>query len=220
MATLDQFLPWVLPSAVNCPTPLAYQALSDAAREFCADTNLIQQSSTQNGVANQASYAITEPTDLKLNQILKVTWEGNTLRPIAADEVRLAAALRGSIGNASVETGTPREYYQRTPLDPTIYLWPVPDAAAITANGILYIKAAFAPFTTSVTVPDDLYNLYVSTIAAGALANLLAIPEQPWNDPKMAMVNRRNFEHGVAQAKRDARVGRAFTSQRVQGRRF
>lgn len=220
MATLDQFLPWVLPSAVNCPTPLAYQAIKDAARDFCVKTNVVQEASVQSGVVGRPDYAVDEPSGTRLNAILRVTWEGNTLAPVAAGDVKLATALRGSIGNASVETGSPRQYYQRLPFDPTIYLWPVPDANAVTASSILYIKAAFAPYPAATSLPDELYELYLPTIAAGALASLQMMPDTAWTNPSLAEANSRKFLTGIAQAKRDALVGRALTNQRVTARRF
>lgn len=220
MATLDQFLPWVLPSAVNCPTPLAYQAIKDAAREFCVATNVIQEGSTQAGRSGRASYTIDEPSGTKLNQVLRVTWEGSTLSPVAAGDVKLATALRGSVGDAVVEAGTPRQFYQRTPLDPTIYLWPVPDDKAVNATNGLYIKAAFAPYPAATSLPDELFEYYVTAVAAGALASLLSMPEQPWTNPNMAAINRKTFYASVAKAKRDALVGLALANQRVNGRRF
>lgn len=217
MAAISSFYPWVMPSVPGAPDPLIDQALVSAAFEFCCETNVVQQTQISNGVAGTNTYAITPAAGMRLNTILLVAWEDRTLKPVAANDVQNPTALRGDIGSAVTPTGAPTHYYQKTPLESNVYLWPVPDTSL--ANG-LYIKSALTTLPAPTTLPDDLYNTYPDTIAYGALAVLLALPAQPWTDANAAAAARARFEAGMSRASRDGRTGLVLSAQRVRQRRF
>lgn len=221
MTPLTSFLPYVLPHAYGAPDPLAEQAVRNACIELCDESNLVQTVTIQTATAGDPEYAITPPTQQGLSQILAVTFGAYPLRPVAPGDVEHGAAMRAGVEavDAVLEStrGTPTVYYQTTPTDPNVYLWPVP---AETKVGYLAVRAAFVPLRNATQVEDVLFEDWVVEIASGALAQLLAMPGQVFSNPSYAENHAKAFAAGVARAKAKARSAQIPSAMRVRARRF
>lgn len=221
MTPLSAFLPYVLPHAYGCPDPVAEQAIRDACIEFCGRSNLIQAVDVQSTLAGVADYAVSTPAQQNLSQVLAVTVGANQLRPVSISDVNHGAAMRAGVENvdAVVESarGTPGAYYQTTPTDTLIYLWPVPAVAEVNA---LAIRAAYVPTRAATDVEDVLFEDWANEIASGALARLLSMPAQVFTNPKFADAHEKRFGDAVASATSLGRRGQVPGATRVRANRF
>lgn len=137
---------------------------------------------------------------------------------MAIDEVRHGAALRAGLDTTvPSDRGAPTCYYQRTPSDTAIYLWPVPDTSV---SGALGVRAAFAPTRSATQVEDALFDNYMPEIVSGALAQLLITPGQPFTNPSLAEYHRKAFSSGRSKAVGDAKRGATRGALVVKARAF
>lgn len=188
------------------------QGLRYAATDFCRRTAAYQTVETQSMTAGVAAYDLDIPALSHLSVILGVWVGGSELVAVATDDVSSGEAMREG---GDLDGGTPRLFYQKVPSEPTIYLWPVPDAAAD-----LTVRAAFEPTVTATSLPDLLYDVYANDIAAGAVAYLMAIPGQVFSNPGQVAYFAGRFAAAVGRAKATARAGDARRSMRVGHRAF
>ena len=85
----------------------------------------------------------------------------------------------------------------------------------------LLVSAVVQPKTETVAqIPSECLSKYSNEIEAGALAYLLTIPGQPWYNPQLAQVYKREFQSAVANAKSDVQRNFQMGSQRVRPRGF
>jgi hypothetical protein len=196
----------------------AEQAVRDACIEFCERTEIIQGVDAYSTVSGTAEYDIQAPTQQRLVRVVRVTYNAVELAPVAIDEVKHGAAMRAGVDTTvASDSGTPYCFYQRTPSDTAIYLWPVPNTSV---TGALGVRAAFAPTRTCNQVEDDLYDVWITEIVSGALAKLLITPGQPFTNSSLAEHHRKQFESGMAKAIGDAKRGATRGALRVQPRAF
>lgn len=215
MATsFDSFLPYILPYAPGASDPVAYQALRDAAIDFCRRSLIVQRVAAQNVVATTQTYTVTVPTDMQFNRLLGVGWNGTWLPSVSPDDVENDTVLQGAtIGTNVPQSGSPQQYFQKTPTDVTFGLFPIPDTSL--ANG-LTVKAAFIPTMTCTALEDVLFNDYAEALAAGALMRLVVMPNQPFTAPSMAPAYKAVYEAGVNEAKRQREHGKLTSNRRVR----
>lgn len=205
MKSLGAFLPWVAPHVPGASDPLIEQAVRDACIEFCDATNIVQRVEVQGVLAGEPQYVVSAPQQQRLVAVLQVAYNSNPLKYAPIDTVEHGAALRAGY-DAVVDParGTPMTYYQTTPGDDAIYLWPVPDTEVSDA---LAVRASFAPTRTATQVEDELFDDWLTEIVSGALARLMIIPAQPFTNPKLALEHERAFRAGVGAANAEARRG-------------
>jgi hypothetical protein len=215
MATsFDSFLPYILPYAPGASDLAVYQALRDAAIDFTKRSQIVQRVSAHNVVATTQIYTPTAVSDMQVNRIIEVWWNGRLLAGVAPEDVESDTALQGAaIGTNALATGGPTHYFQKLPTDQTVSLYPVPDEAL--TNG-LTIRAAFIPTLTAVALEDVLFNDYVEALAAGALMRLVLQPNEPYSNPPAAPAYKAVFEAGVNEAKRSRAKGKTSASRRVR----
>lgn len=217
MKSLDLFVPWIAPNAYGAPEPLIKQQLLDAAIEFCTETNIVQTVEVQDVLADEPRYDVIAPTQQELSTVMDVFYWDVRLKAAPADHVESGAALRAGVDTVvDSRTGTPEAYYQITPSDTAIYLWPVPDRPAV---GALAVRASFEPSRSATSLDDKLYS-YVQTLAYGTLARLLLMPGQPFTNPVLASEYERRFTSAIAAARSAARRGNVRTSSHVRPRSF
>jgi hypothetical protein len=92
-------------------------------------------------------------------------------------------------------------YYQR--LQHLLNIWPLPDASA---TGKIQATYALSPNMTATEIDDFVFDWY-EILAAGALAELLAIKHKPWTDLNESSVKRREFNQGIIQVQSDRVAG-------------
>ena len=217
MKSLDLFVPWVEPNAYGAPEPLIKQMLLDAAIDFCGETNIVQTVEVQTVTEGEPRYDLAVPAQQTLVTVLDVFYRERRLRPALAENIESGAALRAGVDTA-VESrrGTPELFYQITPSDSAVFLWPLPDQTV--ADG-LGIRASFEPARNATSLDDKLYGS-VQTIAYGALARLLIMPGQPFTNPALAEEYERRFSSAISASRGEARRGNVRASSFVRPRSF
>jgi hypothetical protein len=184
-----QFLPDVLPYVIGCPEPLAVNAIRNACIDFCASTMYWQE--TQDPVSISAAampYDFDAPTGANVIQPMALTVGGFTILPKSADW------LDANIYNWREQTAdTPSYYYQ--PNANQFVLVPAP-LAPVTVT----VRAAYVPLRDGTVIDTTVYEYYLETITAGALARLCAVPGQTWSNPALAEMKKREFASGVTSA--------------------
>jgi len=170
-----EFLPEVAPLVLQCPSPTVINAIRNTAIEFCTKTNVWQE--TQDAEALSASglpIDLSGPTQAMVVLVLACKVNGLLVDPVTIDY------LDSQYPNWEVATGTPRHYFQ--PNTAQLGLYPLP-----TSSVSVRLRAAYAPTRASTGLDSALFENNLVTIAAGALASLLMIPEVPWSNPKLAL---------------------------------
>lgn len=205
MKPLSDFYPQVQPYISNVPAPTMDLALVTAATSFCQDTKAIHARqpvfSTSYGVQ---SYTVTPPTDQRVCAARDVWVNGRHLRPWMRDQ---------SPGPDDA-MGQPTHFYgYQTGSGFAVVLYPTPDDAYD-----VIVDAAFAPVRSAASLDDNLFELWIDAIRAGALAHLHAIPGQPFSDMNLAANFGMSFMAHTAKAKRKASFGGVEGGLRVDPR--
>ena len=80
------------------------------------------------------------------------------------------------------------------------------------------VYVSLKPLRSVTALPDALYNDWYQTIAAGAKAKLMVMPEKPWTNPKFAGLHAQVFESGAKSAMRTAFLKNMPTEKRISRR--
>lgn len=218
MKALSAFTSRVATLVPGSPDPTIEQAVRDTAIEFCSRTRIIQTVETQSLAAEVPDYEVFTPPQQTLTAVLAVSYRGEPLGVTALENVTDGAAMRaGTDKVVPVALGTPRSYYQITPSDTSVYLWPVP---AVSESNVLAIRACFEPSITCTQLPDELFNDWLDAIVHGAAARLMLRPNMTVMDMELGQRYRGVFDGAVASASALARRGRSQASLYVRPRRF
>jgi hypothetical protein len=218
---LTEFLSHVLPATPKCPQVLAEKAILDSAADFCKQSYVLRQDiSAISVVANQSQYSLANPTDLQIYAIAHLLYDGKKMWPTSEDEMDLNwDTIRQ---DAALEFSDPDDDWRlQTSARPTLFYQPTPNlirvigipTAALTSGitGRIYVYPAQA----ATTLDDWVYAEFYEAIAAGALARILAVPDQAWSNTKLAAYYLSTFDQGVSNAKGRGTRGNARDNQSV-----
>lgn len=207
MKPLSDFFPRMLPYLPACSKPLAAQAALDSAIAFCEQSDVVREDldplTTRAGLS---VYELDAPTDQQVARVLRVQVAGRDLRPLPADLVHTMAS----------RTGQPA-YYHMTRNGSTLELnlYPTPDRVyPLAAN------ASLRPTRDATTLEDDLLNLWVEPVVAGAIARAMLVPGQAFTDQAGAQGYMAQAQLGIHRARREGALGRTRGSLGVQARPF
>ena len=209
MVPISAFFPRLLPSVLGCPEPLAQQALLDSAIEFCgrslAVTTTLDAVTLREGLA---SFEVETPTNTTIAQVLNLWFDGREIAPSAYTDAT----------DTSASKGEPR-YFFGEDIDEVfnITLLPAPDR---TVRGGVIVRAALKPTRSATTVHNILFERYSPAIVDGALAILMAIPDQQFSNEQKAMVMGSSARAKANAARTDALHGRVQSSMSVKMRSF
>lgn len=188
--------PLVEPWVIGCPIPTIDAALVRAARKFCDGTR-----------------AWTEQTNVTADGLTDLF---DFTPPAASEIVRVVAAKVGELD------------YDDKVFDRLPSTWPeddAPDGIYMAPEGqfvvsplpnvgtVLILTVAYKPTLAAIEAGDVLFDSYGEDIAAGALSELLKMP-QPWANPALAMDYGRAFSSAIHSA-----ANRDFAASGVAGRR-
>lgn len=210
MANVDfsVFLPEISHLIQGCPEPTAINAVRNATIEFCS-SNWWQE--TQDSVdVDDTDFPLTieGTTGATVVSLLGVNLDGRDLVPTTMDELdKRAHDWRENTSSL------PTNYYQPNPEE--VCLYPRLDTTLP-----MILRVSYAPLRSATSVVEYLYQIHLETIAAGALARLMAIPMQPWSNPKLAMYYSNQFNRGKNSAAMDANKSFSRAPLTVQMRRF
>lgn len=192
------------------------QALRSTAYDFCDQTDIIQTVESDAVNDGVADYPLTIPAQMLLTRVHLVMYGTRQLTLTPVTHVNDALALRGTVDDTDPDEGTPTVAYLQVPGGECLYLYPVPDR---TDGTLLTVRAAFAPKRDATHLADALFNNWVEPIAAGAIASLMAMPNQPFSSVNGGFYMQR-YMAGVANARAESRKGRTRSSVRVSPRDF
>lgn len=205
MIVISEFFPRLMPYVIGCSEPMAAQALVDSAIAFCNDSlasrMLLTAPQTQ---VNNPQISITMPADLAISRVLRVWVSGSEISGAPVDWVN----------DALIATGQPGMFYTRQ-VDPgmQVLLYPTPDAVYATR-----IELATRPTRAAASLANDLFDLWLEPIIEGAKARLMAIPDQPFTNPRIAISAAAAAMYLSRRARIEASYGRVRASSRVQMR--
>lgn len=216
MADFDTLLSEVLPDTPQCPDPLAVREIRNATIELCIKALLFKQRRTGQSVAADNPYvAMPLPAGTELIHLRDVTLDGRDVHHRSADFLDLAWSDQRlgelTFQNCHGHTHSSMAEGWRTLVSdrPDTYHIEIDDAGVhqIRLVGIprqayttLSYRMVLKPSRTSTGFATWVLDKYFQTIAAGAIANLLALPKKPWSDMAAAAVYRSKFAEGVAVA--------------------
>lgn len=175
---IEDFHRLVLPYASECPYPMVCQSIRLAAIEFCERTRCWRY--VTNRTLSRDTAAIVAPSFATIFEIEKASWEdGTDLQPTQFSDVEAGADLL-------LETGTPQYVTQNAPNSVTV----IPFMAGVLTLS-LFLKPKAVADDNGIydnddedinVLPDFLFVQHGESIAAGALARILALPHQPYTD--------------------------------------
>jgi hypothetical protein len=180
MTDFDAFLPQVLITAPGCPEPAAINALRHAAQRFCERTRVWRCEDEFDVTPDHCAF-VCAPDGAELFEIEQVTFNGFPLEAISISELtRRWPRWREDDGSSDQA----RFFTQVAP--DTIQVVP-------RSTGRAKVFGFFKPSEDAEQLPAFLARKYLRTIAAGALADLLILPGQPFFSPDLATVNQGIF---------------------------
>lgn len=218
MQALELFANYVMPYVPGCDVANANQAIISAAIEFCKTTSVIQDINTYDIIAAESDYDLDIPQQQTLNQVLAAWYITTPLEIAATNSVDQAMPLRGAVDTQTPESNSPYVAYFKTPTEQeTLSLYPVPDRAVTLG---LTVRASYVPARNATSLDDNLLEDYPEVIASGALARLMAIPNQAYSNQNAALQHKKYFYQCMNDARVDFYRGRTAANMRVKGRRF
>ena len=196
--TYEQFLPYVMPLVPNAPEPTVVFHIRNACIDFCKGSLLLEQEmEAVTTTLGEGTYEIPVPDDTKLAHIIDLFYMNRTLfrRTPAEISARTSRDWMNLMGAVQF-------YTQFTPNEVTLAL--APDRTDVNAlTGLI----AVIPTRASTTVDDTILERYPEEIAHGAVSKIYAIPNQPFSDPKAALMYGRQFSADIANARSKAAAG-------------
>lgn len=172
MIDLSTFLPHIKQYAPGIATPTAYFGIRQAAIDFCQRTKTWRYEDEFDITEGEAEQ-ITTPANSVLLDIEHVLFEGNNLEP------KTTAWLDDNLHGWRVnESNSIKARYVTQTEQNTLRIVP---GAAGHVNLYVWLK----PSQDCDQLPDYLGDQYRETIAHGALARILMMPNMPFSNPQL-----------------------------------
>ncbi|WP_419783585.1 hypothetical protein [Maridesulfovibrio sp.] len=185
------FLPLVGNSLPRCPVPQIITELRSAAIRFCKDSRVWRHTSDLMDVyKGECRYVFEPPPKTTVVSTLEVYFRGEILIPLDDRVVR-------------DEPGVPDSFKVEEPGVVRLVPCPREDEEAV-----LQTVNILAPYVTADVCPKFLLDFHGETIASGAKAKLMMVPDKPWSDPARARLEQAEFNAGKAEIRiREMRGG-------------
>ena len=208
----DVFLPDVIQFVRDVPEIVAIQAVRNAAIQFCEETRVLQTNlDPMTGVATVSEYEMDPCKYHKVVDIMEAWYGDQLLIPKAVEE--LTRIYRTS--NWNDLDGNPYYYFRNRTQE--ITLVPTPK---VTEQAKLKLRVALAPMRSASVVDEELYERYLEYITVGARARLYDTANQPYYDPKAAMIYTKRFNDGMAEVRTRVNKGLTRASVQIEYQRF
>lgn len=192
--TYDTYFSEVTPHCPNCPEIAMFNAIRNAAIEFCDKTWYLTHDCypiiAEEGIG---VYTPDTPAGTKMIGLFDIFYDERPMYPKDEDTLRRMYGLR----DFRHVHGTPRWFYQKDPNEVTVV--PMPDKMGAGFN--LRMRIALAPLRASTSAADSLYERYAETIAMGALSRLKSVPNQPYSNPQEALALQRLWGAKLAEVR-------------------
>lgn len=192
MRELTDFLRFILPHATACPDPTAEDALLSAARDFCEATRCWRETDSFKVKGHDVEVVCVPPSAV-LFEIEKASFDGRDLERVSFADARFD------------RDGPPRQITQTQPN--AVRLAPA-------GPGTLSISMFLKPALDADVLPYFLFDQWGETLASGALARILVIPDQPFSNPQLA-----GYHAGIFQSAKDRNFNASVRGQQRAPRR-
>jgi hypothetical protein len=123
----------------------------------------------------------------------------------------------GRVQYSNTETGFPRSV--GLVLDSLARVAPTPTSAESGKRLILTYATTILPTNTTGELPLEA-KPYHGYLLDGLLARVLAMPDKPWTNTRMAEPHLRRYRSGISDVRRMIDAGRGYTSLTMRGPRF
>lgn len=200
--SVDKFLPYILPYTTKCPKVVARRAIRDAIIVLAQETGSTSLRCSLESEKDSDTYVLDLPHGIEVDRIHLVKYGTMVLKPVNRD---LLSRMFPKNDWRDIP-GNP-QYYMHTDAPKVLNLIPAPkeDAQKITCE----LKVRFSRDCEE--FPSIYYERYAETVAAGALARILAVPGQAFSDLAMAAQWAQMFAQAFPSIKAD--VMRDFTGE-------
>lgn len=179
MKPIDDFLPLILPRAPGCPEPIAFDAIRQAAIEFCERTRAWRD--TDQFMADEFGDMFA-PAQSVIHQIEDARFDGHRLAPVGVQDLN---GLYPDLDWTTLQGDQPKYVTQLHPN--TVKVVPA-------YSGMITLSLLLKPSNDAMDLPDFIYDQYARTIADGALAEILMIPGQPYTNPQGGAMYSQRFQ--------------------------
>jgi hypothetical protein len=212
MVNFDKFLPEVLPYVHDCPAFVAVNAIRNAAIEFCEKTHYWQvDASSMVVTGTTSSFVVLLPPDTNIVDVKEAFYSGRRLIPKGPDE--LSVMYRGMDWREA--EGDP--FYFTLVMPGDLRLVPSPSTES---GENLSMRVAVAPTRAATEIDSDVYENCLEIIAKGARSRLNGLRGQPFYDPEMSALLRKDFMVGIGETKIKVNKGLSRASVAVAFNRF
>lgn len=184
MRPMEDFFPEVLRYAPAAPDPLIENALREAASTFCERTRCWRDVHSVDVVGDE-SEIVCVPADSVIFEIEEAWFDGLRLERAAFSDFDAPEWPEKMHGEEASQLGQPFAISQSSPNSVAL----IPRGA-----GSLKLSIFLKPAPRSRTLPDVLFDQFLTVIADGAAARLLTMPEEPFANLQLASVLGGNFE--------------------------
>jgi hypothetical protein len=211
--TLDGFLPFVLPEVIGCPDPIARSAVVLAAAEFCRKT--MAWNEVQDPVKlleGESNYELDVPSESYANSVLEIFIGSRQLKGVTID------ALQYELPGWYTAQAAEPDYYNSVVERGVVTVYPQP--TNVTTLFGMVMRVAYVPNTNSTTLPDFLGQRHTDTIAAGAKARLMTMPNQSYSNAGLAGYYQKIFDDAVIDTRINEAMGRVNGRLTVKPRSF
>jgi len=213
---LTSFASRVTPHVLGCPDPAVEEAIRDSCIEFCERSLYIQDTlDPVDTVAGQIDYDLEPPSDTLVAKIMRAWYKDVRLGAFSTDVLTSPDIYSPTYAGFSGESGEPATLFQKD--EATFTVLPAP---SLSETAVLTVRVALKPTRTCSYVNDTLYNTWADTVACGARARLMAMPNQSWSNIQLSLHYRTLFEQGVNRARRIAEHGMVRSPMAVESRPF
>ena len=202
MAKISDLESLARPYIRDCPKLLVARELLRAARKFCQESQVWQETYHIGFAAGLSEGQINMKDGQAMQAIIDVRKMGGTESLIKTPSPRFLQTA----------SGEPRAYAATTS---RLYIGPLPTDTYI-AEALIAVK----PSLSATTLPDDFLEDWGEAVAHGAVESLLNMPDTDWYDPKASMGHGNQFRNGITDARVRMSQGFSNASPRASGGRF
>ena len=186
MKRTAEFLPLIMPHCPQCPDFLAEQQARFAAIRFCERSRAWRHITTVDMISEVGTPVA--PDTAAIHEIEFAKWNGKSLTP-----VQFSTIDSGKSGIPEYITQVAPNEVTISPFEPgeleiSLFLKP------LTASEYGTADPSDPLFDRYNVVPEFFIKIHGHTIAAGALGEILSIPDEPWTDHREAQRYRMEFE--------------------------
>lgn len=196
--------------ARKCPTPVLQTAYVTAVRDWCTQTHWLRETVPGTTTADVPVYDMGQDPLLEI-----VAIQAMSLTETIGTTPQTIALVPNDSGSWDPNRRPSRPNWYNYVPEGQFALFPTPDKVYD-----LRITVVVSPVDNVRQIPAQLLNKWSTTFEAGTLAQLLAIPAEPWTNEREAARHARIFASGISNGKADVQRNYNTGSQRVRARPF